>query len=252
VATIGRVREHCSAGIQAPLVRQGRLARVARLLASGESLAEAERETGYRAVKSLEIHLSGASTDAAIANLVERHFCRALADPALRAIGVYRRGTGIWIALAEPFTTPSARDALAAQRRVLELTNRARSRARRCGARWFPPAPPLSLSRALSIAAFAHSQDMARHDFFSHRGSDGSSPGERVTRAGYRFSLVGENIASGVRTADQAISGWLSSPHHCANIMTAGFRAMGVAFAVNRASGPVIYWTQDFAAPLSQ
>ena len=29
-----------------------------------------------------------------------------------------------------------------------------------------------------------------------------------------------------------AVAGWLASPEHCANIMTAGFRQMGVAFAV--------------------
>src|SRR6185312_10835837 len=113
-------------------------------------------------------------------------------------------------------------------------------------------APPLSLATALAKAARAHSEDMAAHDFFSHTGSDGSTPGQRVTRAGYRWSMVGENVASGVRTPQEAVAGWLASPHHCANIMTAGFRQMGVAFAVNRRSGEVIYWTEDFGKPLSR
>ncbi|MGA7540450.1 MAG: CAP domain-containing protein, partial [Steroidobacteraceae bacterium] len=131
-------------------------------------------------------------------------------------------------------------------------TNAARARGRSCGWRRFPPAPPLSLAPALMLAARAHSHDMATHDLFSHAGSDGSSPGERVTRAGYRWSMVGENIASGVQTALRVVAGWLASPHHCANIMTAGFRQMGVAFAVNPASEEVIYWTEDFATPLTR
>jgi uncharacterized protein YkwD len=73
-----------------------------------------------------------------------------------------------------------------------------------------------------------------------------------VTRAGYRWSLVGENIASGVGSAREAVADWLASPHHCANIMTAGFRQMGVAFAVNRANPQIIDWTEDFGRPLSR
>ncbi len=86
-------------------------------------------------------------------------------------------------------------------------------------------------------------------EFFSHTGSDGSTPGLRVTRAGYRWSMVGENIASGVQTPRAAVAGWLASPHHCANIMTGGFRQMGVAFAVDAANPQVILWTEDFATP---
>ena len=61
--------------------------------------------------------------------------------------------------------------------------------------------------------------------------------------------MVGENIASGVRTPRELVAGWLASPHHCANIMTAGFRQMGVAFAVNPSSADVIDWTEDFGTP---
>jgi uncharacterized protein YkwD/predicted DCC family thiol-disulfide oxidoreductase YuxK len=248
VAAVDRVRRSCGAS-DAALARSARLRRVARLVAAGESLERAERNAGYRAARSLEIHLTGVTSEAAIATLMRRQFCRALGRPGLGAIGVYRRGNAIWIALAKPLTVPPAAAAAAVERRVLELTNRARARARRCGALWFPRAAPLRLSRALSAAALAHSRDMAARGFLSHRGSDGSTPGERVTRAGYSWRLVGENIASGFGSADRAVAGWLASPHHCANIMTAGFRRLGVAFAVNPTSPADIYWTEDFAAP---
>lgn len=225
------------------------LDRVARLLAGGMSLEQAELAAGYRAERSLWIQISGATDDAAVERTVSGRFCGELAAPQLRNIGVYRRGDDLWLVVAQPFTAPPAIHAAAVSRLVLALTNRARAHGGTCGPRRFPPAPPLALAPALTRAARVHSRDMAAHDFLGHTGSDGSSPGQRVTRAGYRWSMVGENVASGVGTAQEAVAGWLASPHHCANIMTAGYRQMGVAFAVNRLSGAVIYWTEDFGRP---
>lgn len=236
-----------------PLTESRKLDEAARLLADGEPLEQAERRAGFLAARSLWIELTGAADGAAIERMLGRRFCSQLADPRLRRIGIYDRGaSGLWIVVAQPFTPPPERDAAAVSRLVLALTNQARSRARTCGSKRFPPAPPLSLSAALTRAARAHSRDMAAHGLFSHTGSDGSTPGERVTRAGYRWSMVGENIASGAGTARAAVAGWLASPHHCANIMTAGFRQMGVGFAVNRASARLIDWTEDFGTPLSR
>ena len=83
----------------------------------------------------------------------------------------------------------------------------------------------------------------------SHNGHDGSSPAERVTRSGYRWRLVGENLAVGITTPEEVVSGWIGSPHHCENLMSPGFSQMAVAFAVNSASRGGIFWTQVFAAP---
>jgi uncharacterized protein YkwD len=254
IGAVNRARAtYCASSPGRPLVESRKLDEVARWLAQGQPLARAEERAGYRAARSLWIQLTGATDDAAVERTVSRQFCGQLADPRLRRIGAYARGPrDLWIVVAQPFTTPHRRDAAAVSRLVLALTNRARARARTCGTRRFPPAPPLTLSAALTRAARAHSQDMAAHGFFSHAGSHGSSPGQRVMRAGYRWRLVGENIASGVQTPRAAVDGWLASPHHCANIMTAGFRELGVAFAVNTANDQVIYWTEDFGAPVSR
>lgn len=223
---------------------------VARLLARGEPLEEAELHAGYRATRSLWIRISGTTDDAAVERTVSGQFCGQLANPKLRNVGLYGNGAGnLWIVIAEPFVTPRVRAAAAVSRLVLALTNQARAHARTCGWQRFPPAPPLSLAPALTRAARAHSQDMALHDFFSHTGSDGSTPGQRVSRAGYRWKMVGENIASGIATPREAVAGWLESPHHCANIMTAGFRQLGVAFAIDEANPQMIFWTEDFGTP---
>jgi len=235
---------------QPPLIESRRLDETARLLAHGESLEQAETRSGYVAARSVWIRISGAAGDAAVERIVGQRFCRQISNPNLRHIGAYGRGeSGLTIVVAQPFATPSERDADPISRLVLALTNQARAHARTCGSQRFPRAPPLSLAPALTRAARAHARDMALHAFFSHTGSDGSTPGERATRAGYRWRMVGENIASGVRTPRDAVAGWLASPDHCANIMTAGFRQMGVAFAVDPTNARVIDWTEDFGAP---
>lgn len=76
----------------------------------------------------------------------------------------------------------------------------------------------------------------------SHEGSDGSGLGQRVTREGYAWSAVGENVAHGHRSASHVMTDWLDSPGHCANIMHPAFTEFG-AGEVNH------YWTQVFARP---
>jgi uncharacterized protein YkwD len=98
----------------------------------------------------------------------------------------------------------------------------------------------------LERAALDHSQDMAAHNYMDHTGRDGSSPADRITRTGYKWRLVGENLASGMMTPDEAVAGWLQSPHHCVNLMTARFAEMGLAFAVNPSTDAGVYWTQTF------
>ena len=132
--------------------------------------------------------------------------------------------------------------------RVLELVNVARSQPRKCGSRRYAAAAPLSASRKLTDAAEDHARDMARKKYFDHRGSDGSQPKDRVRRAGYQWSLTGENIAFGPESAEEVVAGWLDSPGHCANIMEPRFREIGVGVAEGRKRGH-IYWVQAFGAP---
>ena len=81
---------------------------------------------------------------------------------------------------------------------LLQRVNAARAAGAQCGAHGaFAAAGPLQWHGVLVAAAARHSQDMASHNFFSHTGSDNSSPAQRVTDAGYGWHLVAENIAAG-------------------------------------------------------
>lgn len=61
-------------------------------------------------------------------------------------------------------------------REVLELVNQERANFQ---------LKALTLSEKLDTAADGHSQDMALNDYFAHTGRDGSSPGDRIEKAGY-------------------------------------------------------------------
>jgi uncharacterized protein YkwD len=249
VSSVNKVRTHgCPGqlGGEIPLRENSRLNAVAKQLARGADLRSAQREAGYHAVTAASVEISNVPADGDVERIVGRQFCAASTEPAFREIGAYRRGTDVWIALAQPFTPPSPRDAVAVSRRVLELTNEVRAHTQHCGGTTFTAVPPLSLNASLERAALEHSKDMASHNYMDHTGHDGSSPADRITRTGYKWHMVGENLASGVMTPEEAVTGWLHSPHHCANLMTARFTEMGVAFAVNARTDSGVYWTQTF------
>jgi uncharacterized protein YkwD len=233
-------------GGEAPLRESRQLDTVARQLARGADLRRAEKEANYHAVASASVKISGVPDNGEIDRVIGRQFCSASTEPEFREIGLYRRGTDVWIALAQPFTPPLARDAPAISRRLLALTNEARAHARRCGGTAFAAVGPLSPNVLLDAAALEHSRDMASHGYMDHTGRDGSSPADRITRTGYKWRMVGENLASGILTPEDAVAGWLQSPHHCANLMTARFTEMGIAFVVNPSTDAGVYWTQTF------
>jgi len=128
--------------------------------------------------------------------------------------------------------------------RVIELVNQQRAN---------NGCPALTKNIALTNAAQAHSTDMALDDFFSHTGSDGSSPGARATRAGYSWSAIGENIAAGYATPESVVQGWMNSSGHRANILNCGYRDTGVGYYyLANDTGNVNYqhyWAQMFGTP---
>jgi uncharacterized protein YkwD len=123
---------------------------------------------------------------------------------------------------------------------ILGMVNEVREQGCKCGEEEMPPVAPLVWNKKLENAAQGHSDDMFQNGIFSHEGSNGSSPADRVTKAGYQWFFVGENIAFGYPNEQEVMKGWLNSPSHCKNIMNVDFKEIGVG----RKEG---YWTQKFA-----
>jgi uncharacterized protein YkwD len=87
--------------------------------------------------------------------------------------------------------------------------------------------PPLRVDPRLVDSARKHARWMASRHALVHT----SQP-------------VAENIAMGQRGTRQAIESWMSSSGHRANILNAGHRRIGVAWAA--ASNGTFYWCQQF------
>ncbi|MGC1521593.1 MAG: CAP domain-containing protein [Steroidobacteraceae bacterium] len=252
VSAVNWARLHgCPApATRVPLRDSSKLQKAALRLTSGAALHDALTAVGYVASESSALHFSGAASDSQIAGMLTANYCRTLTDPALREIGSVRRGRDVWMVLAAPVTVPTAADAVPVSRRILERVNAARAAGRRCGSQYFAPVAPLTLNASLSRAALAHSEEMVRYAAFDHRGHDGSTPAQRVERAGYgAHRIVGENIAVGAMSPAEVTEGWLASPAHCENIMDGRFTQIGIAYSASPDPQIGLYWTQDFAAP---
>lgn len=236
----------------APLKENPRLSAVAHHLAQGASLRSAQQQAGYRALSLFSVSVSGVPPSGDVTQIIATHFCQQSINPAFREIGVWTQDSQAWIAYAEPFIAPAPTDRGAINARVLELLNAARAQRRRCGPASYPAVPALTRNATLERAAAEYAQDMAMFGYMSHTGRDGSTPQERITRSGYRWSETGENLASGITAADQVVAGWLQSPDHCANIMDPAFSQVGVAYAVNAGNAVGIYWALEFGRPFGK
>jgi uncharacterized protein YkwD len=127
--------------------------------------------------------------------------------------------------------------------------NAARAVARSCGNSVMPVAGPLVWNQRLFSAADRHARDMATRNYFSHTSLDGRSLAQRVAAEGYAWTSVGENLAAGQSTVDGVLSGWLSSPGHCSNLMSRQFEAVGVSCVWQAGSRFGHYWVMVLARP---
>jgi uncharacterized protein YkwD len=230
-----------------PLAPNPALSRVH--IAPGTDLRDALKSAGYPSARAEAISVSGPLNASSAMAAIQQSYCRTLLSSQYAAVGVARNGDDWSIVLARPLVSPDLRNWQEAGKAILKLVNAARAKARTCGDRKFAAASPLAWNAVLGDAAFVHSRDMANQNYFSHEGKDGSQPGDRARRAGYKWRRIGENIATGQGSPQEVVAGWLSSPGHCVNIMNRDFTEMGAAYAVNSDSDTTIYWTQVFGTP---
>jgi uncharacterized protein YkwD len=137
---------------------------------------------------------------------------------------------------------------------VLRLTNEARAVGHNCDAQGDkPPTTPLTLDPRLRCSARVHSKYMAEvGNDFAHTTMGGVTPGNRMQMAGYSGG-GGENIAVGQRTPADVVAGWLDSDGHCANIMNARYKVIGIGYAFGiwengGRTNDAPYWTQNFGS----
>lgn len=98
--------------------------------------------------------------------------------------------------------------------------------------------PPLEWHEPTARVAGAHSEDMARRDYFDHVSPEGVDLVDRLLAGGVTWrGSVAENIALTVRGADVVIELWVDSPPHRANLEECTFTHHGLGLFRDR-------WTQ--------
>merc|ERR1712176_549815 len=103
---------------------------------------------------------------------------------------------------------------------------------------------PFCYNQKLINAAQMHSDDMASKVFLSHFGSDGSSPPQRMTNAGFQYNYYAENVAYGQQTVQDVMTAWMNSAGHRANILSSSSKYFGLGLTYSANNVP--YWTQKF------
>lgn len=116
------------------------------------------------------------------------------------------------------FKTNNTTSDPASEKRMFELLNKDREN---------NGMKPLVFDDALRDVGRAHCKDMFARGYFSHYTPEGLSPFDRMTNAGIKYNAAGENLAY-APTAEIAELGFMNSPGHRANILSANFGRVGI------------------------
>ncbi|MBL3568288.1 CAP domain-containing protein [Rhodovulum visakhapatnamense] len=100
---------------------------------------------------------------------------------------------------------------------------------------------PLELDSRLNAAAATHSRDMSVQNRPWHFGSDGSSPLDRVARAGYQGQLRGEDISETYETELETLAAWMEESDTRNIILDP--QATDLGFAFYQEMNGKIWWT---------
>jgi uncharacterized protein YkwD len=122
---------------------------------------------------------------------------------------------------------------------VLERVNLLRQKGCRCNGKRMKPVQPLTWNDTLELSAYNHAKEMQTYDYFDHHSMSGEDIGERLDRLGYKWQYVGENLAIGQKTFDEAMKDWIESGSHCRMLMNPDMKEVAVAKYGK-------YWVQHF------
>nr|BFE62801.1 hypothetical protein GCM10020063_073270 [Dactylosporangium thailandense] len=99
----------------------------------------------------------------------------------------------------------------------------------------------LQVDGKLRTAARGHAADMAARDFTGTRGSDGSSPQDRISAAGFSGGFADELTAKGGDAGD-VVKRWMHDDDTKDMLLDCDITSIGVGAAMR---GRTAYWTVD-------
>lgn len=86
---------------------------------------------------------------------------------------------------------------------------------------------PLTTDQALTSAAQAKAEHMLANGYFAHNAPDGTTGWTFISASGYDYSTAGENLAASNQGASAVVTGWMNSPGHRANLLSATYTEVG-------------------------
>ena len=89
---------------------------------------------------------------------------------------------------------------------------------------------PLRINSRLTAAAQKHAKNMSENDFFDHLSPDGRGVMERVTKEGYYWRAIAENIGAGLSSPKSMLKAWMSSRDHQNNLLSSEFDDIGIGY----------------------
>ncbi len=122
---------------------------------------------------------------------------------------------------------------------MVRRVNRLRAKGCVCGREKMPPVQPIEWNDKLYYSAHAHAKDLNRRRELSHYGRKGENISQRISKTGYDWKVVGENLGEGQRSFNEVFEDWIESPSHCKMLMNRKVEDMAVA-RVGK------YWVQHF------
>lgn len=110
--------------------------------------------------------------------------------------------------------------------------------------------PHLKRNTILEAVAREKANDMAKYSYFAHVSPTGITPWYWFTKAGYKFTYAGENLAINFSDSSVVNQAWMNSPGHRANILSQNFSEVGIATAEGIYEGrPTTFVVQEFGKP---
>jgi uncharacterized protein YkwD len=112
---------------------------------------------------------------------------------------------------------------------------------------------PLSANSVLDTVAGQRADDLFANQYFAHESPDNKSAVDLAEKIGYKYLLIGENLALGDYGDDQGIvTAWMNSPGHKANILNKKYTELGVSVKKGVYKGEeTIIAVQIFGLPLA-
>nr|WP_227872373.1 CAP domain-containing protein [Paenibacillus albus] len=129
-------------------------------------------------------------------------------------------------------TTTSTTDKSTFATQVVTLVNQERAKA---------GLSALKPDTLLNKVALDKAKDMYTNNYFDHNSPTYGSPFDMMRAYGVTYSYAGENIAKGQRTPSEVMTAWMNSAGHKANILSANYKKIGVAYYNGE-------WVQEFTS----